>query len=147
MLRARTVDQYGNEAGTFTADTSPTDVQAGQMIDAAYDLVRLRVGLISDSSPDLQSQAKSVVMLLAARLIETVYYPEQAANDQSAASIYGEMYEDAIRSLEMAVRDDRATTTTGFLASVPIKGIAATSEPVLPLNFEQRDMDDPDPWP
>lgn len=145
LLRARTVDQYGNELGTFTDATRPTIEQADSLIDAAYDLVNLRVGRISDTSPEIITQAKAVVMLLAARLIETVYYPEQAAQDESAATLYGEMYEDAIKSLTSAILDDRSTTTSGWMANVPIKGLAAVTDPFadLPINYEQRDMDDP----
>jgi hypothetical protein len=145
MLRARTVDENGNEVGTFNDTTSPTATQAEQIIDSAYDLVLLRVGRISDDSSELQSQAKSVVMLLAARLIETVYYPEQAAQNQSAASLYGEMYEEAVRDLERAVEDDRSTSTTGGITSLSIQGATAGSDPDDPLPFafyEQRDLDE-----
>lgn len=147
MLRARTVDANGNELSTFTATTSPTATQAQQLLDSAYDLVRLRIGRISDSNDELIGQARTVVMLLAARLVETVYYPEQAAQTQSAAAIYGEMYEEAVRDLERAIEDDRSTTQTGFFSSIPIKGQAAVQGPSasdLPFAFyEQRDLDDP----
>jgi hypothetical protein len=143
LLRSRTVDEYGNEEQGFDAQTRPTLTQAEELIDAAYDLVRLRVGRIPDDADEIISQAKSVVMLLAARIIETVYYPEQARSDESAATLYGEMYEDAIRDLEGALKDDRSTTRTGFMASIPMKGLAALDESVWPINYEQRDMDDP----
>src|ERR1044072_2431372 len=96
LLRSRTVDEDGNEESGFDAPTRPTLTQAEELIDAAYDLVRLRVGRIPDDEEEIISQAKSVVMLLAARIIETVYSPERARSDESAASLYGEMYEDAI---------------------------------------------------
>lgn len=125
MLRARTVDENGNELGTFTDTTSPTATQAQQLLDSAYDLVRLRIGRIDDAEEETIEQAHTVVMLLAARLIETVYYPEQAAQNQSAATIYGEMYEEAVRDLANAIEDNRATTTTGFMSSIPLGGTAA----------------------
>jgi hypothetical protein len=140
LLRTRTVDEYGKEAGEFTTSTSPTLVEANQMIDAAYDLVNLRVGKIPDV-PDLANQAKSVVLLLAARLVETVYYPEQVTSDQSAAALYGDLYEDAIRSLEQSVRDDRAGAS--FITSIPLKGLAAADVDVLDAFGYQRDEDDP----
>jgi hypothetical protein len=143
LLRSRTVDEYGNEESGFGPTTRPTDVQAQEIIDSAYNLVALRVGRISDSSEEIIDQARSVTMLLAARMIETVYYPEQASSDESAATLYGEMYDDAIRSLEQAVKDNRATTGTGFMASIPVRGLAATEEAEYPINYEQRDMDDP----
>lgn len=143
LLRSRTVDEYGNEESGFGEDTRPTAVQAQELIDAAYDLVGLRVGRIPDTEQELIDQARSVTMLLAARMIETVYYPEQASSDESAAALYGEMYEDAIRSLESAVMDNRSTTQTGFMASIPVKGLAATTDYDYPINYEQRDLDDP----
>lgn len=155
MLRARTVDRYGNEEGTFTATTRPTASEATQIIDSAYDLVNLRVGRIPDADDELIAQAKSVVLLLAARLIETVYYPEQAAQSQSAATLYGDMYEEAVRALEAAIRDNRSTTQTGFMVSIPTKGRAAMPQDEIisgyealtgaewPLGWEQRDLDDP----
>lgn len=143
LLRSRTVDEYGNEESGFDTTTRPTLTQAEELIDAAYDLVRLRVGRIPDDAEEIISQAKSVVMLLAARIIETVYYPEQARSDESAATLYGEMYEDAIRDLEGAIRDDRSTTVTGFMASIPLKGLAATTDTTFPVNYEQLDLDDP----
>jgi len=150
LLRARLVDSYGNELDAFTDDvTRPGETQAQQLIDAAYDLVTLRVGPLPDGDELIGSQAKSVILLLAARLVETVYYPEQAAQDQSAASLYGEMYEEAIRSLEAAAADNRATTQTGFLASIPLKGLAAgsSSHGPWPINPEQMDLDEPiDPF-
>jgi hypothetical protein len=148
LLRARTVDRFGNEAGTFNENTRPTATEAQAIIDSAYDLVSLRIGPLPDGDELIGSQAKSVILLLAARLVETVYYPEQAAQDQSAAELYGEMYDDAIRSLESAVADNRATTTTGFFSSIPMKGIAASSgHGPWPINPEQRDLDEPvDPY-
>lgn len=145
LLRTRTVDEYGNEQSTFGLTTRPTLTEANNIIDSAYDLVKLRVGRLPDTQDEIISQAKAVVMLLAARLIETVYYPEQARDDESAASLYGDMYEDAIRDLEMAVKDNRAGTTGGFMYSIPTKGSAALHDPFadLPINYEQRDLDDP----
>lgn len=141
LLRARTLDQYGNEVGNFTADTRPTATQAQQIIDSAYNLVKIRIGKIDDFHEDVIEQAREVTMLLAARLIETVYYPEQAAQEQSAASLYAAMYEESIAALESSVRDARATTTTGFITSVPLKGI--TSGQDWPINWEQMNLDEP----
>lgn len=143
LLRSRTVDAFGNEIDTFTADTRPTAVQAQSIIDSAYDLVNLRVGRINSTETEIISQAKAVVMLLAARLIETVYYPEQAAQNESAATLYGEMYEESVRSLEQAIKDDRSTTLYGGIASIPLKGLAATQTDDLPINWEQQNLDEP----
>lgn len=147
LLRSRTVDQYGNEVDTFTSATRPTDVQAQNIIDSAFDLVNLRVGRINSASTEIIAQAKAVVMLLAARLIETVYYPEQAAQNESAAQLYGDMYNEAIASLESAIEDDRSTTTSGFMASIPLKGLAAGQVDDLPINWQQLNLDEPiDPY-
>lgn len=148
LLRARTVDAYGNEVDAFTAQTRPTDTQAANIIDSAYNLVTLRIGPLPDGDDVIGEQASSVILLLAARLVETVYYPEQAAQDQSAAALYAQMYDEAILSLEGAVKDNRGTTTTGFMASIPLKGLAAESgHGPWPINPEQRDLDEPiDPF-
>lgn len=141
LLRARTLDEYGNEVGAFTSDTRPNATQAQQAIDSAYNLVNLRIGRIDSRSVDIIEQAKSTTAFLAARIIETVYYPEQATQEQSVASVYAAMYEEAIAALESAVEDDRATTTTGFITSVPLKGIAADQE--WPINWAQLNLDEP----
>jgi len=142
LLRARTLDEYGNEIGMFTEDTTPTDDQAQEIVDSAYNLVKIRIGRIDTFSADLIDAAKTVVTLLAARLIETVYYPEQAAQEQSAAALYAAMYEESIVALEGAIRDNSATTRTGFMSSIPMKGLAATEEP-WPINWEQLNLDEP----
>jgi hypothetical protein len=55
MLRARTVDENGNEVGTFNDTTSPTATQAEQIIDSAYDLVLLRVGRSTSTTGGITS--------------------------------------------------------------------------------------------
>lgn len=149
FLRARTVDRYGNEIDAFTDATRPTEAQASQLIDAAHNLVSLKIGRINDLNDEIIEQAREVVKLLAARLVETVYYPEQAAQEQSAAALYGEMYDAAIASLIAAVEDNRGGTEGGSIASVPIVGLArATQDSITwPINPEQRNLDEPiDPY-
>jgi hypothetical protein len=80
LIRARTKDKTGNEVGTFTADTRPTDAQAQEAIDHAVTSVHQRVGTIGDACAD---QARLTAAYGAAAEIELSYFPEQTRTDRS----------------------------------------------------------------
>jgi hypothetical protein len=81
LLRARTKDQFGNELGTFTADTRPTDDQVLVLIGQAYDYVTARVD--SDLPQESWRAARSAIALKAAMLVELSYWPDQIPANQS----------------------------------------------------------------
>lgn len=97
LLRARTVNSVGVEVGTFTDTTRPTADQALAIVkQAARDLV-LKVG------PTIPEQymedAKQLVALRAAMLIELSYYPEQIRSRDSQYERYKELYDQGLPSL------------------------------------------------
>jgi hypothetical protein len=80
-IMARTKDAYGNELGTFTADTRPTAdqvrrtiVQAEQDVDAYID---------TDLPTEAIPIAREAVAIRAAMIIERSYYPEQITANRS----------------------------------------------------------------
>lgn len=100
LIRARTKDVNGNELGTFTADTRPTDVQAQQAIDNQVILLHAHVGVVGDGCSDL---ARMAAALGAAAEIELSYFPEQV---NSGRSIYPQLldrYADAVTGVESCV--------------------------------------------
>jgi hypothetical protein len=100
LIRARTKDSNGNELGTFTADTRPTDVQAQEAIDHAVVLVHLKVGAIGDGCA---SVAKMCATYGAAAEIELSYFPEQARADRSPYTFLIARWEEILIGVEQCV--------------------------------------------
>lgn len=77
--RTLAVSSPGTETylGTFTADTTPTDLQAGRLIGEAVSHVQTRLGHLIDTT--LASQATSIAAVRAAALIELAY-PQRAGD-------------------------------------------------------------------
>ena len=93
LIRTRTKDQFGNELGTFTADTRPTDDQVLVLIGQAYDYVTARVD--TDLPEESWSPARSCVALKAAMLVELSYWPDQIPLNQSPYSMLRQEFEGA----------------------------------------------------
>lgn len=108
-VRARTKKRgSGEELGTFTADTRPTDDQANQMIAEALLEVSSVVGPdIPDAAGDdpdaLRNAASGVVSLLAAMTVESSFYPEQVGAGRSNYAAMERRYERGLKKLEAAV--------------------------------------------
>jgi hypothetical protein len=80
LIRARTKDSNGNELGTFTAATRPTDAQAQEAIDHAVAALGEKVGIVAPPCTDV---ARMAAAYGAAAEIELSYFPEQARADRS----------------------------------------------------------------
>jgi hypothetical protein len=94
LLRTRTVDRQGNEGGTFTSDTRPTAAQVAEIIkQAALDL-SAQIG--PDIPDDLIPEARRIVAIRAAMLVELTYFPEQVAASRSPYAEYRQLWLDAI---------------------------------------------------
>lgn len=87
QLRARTVDNVGNELGTFTDATRPTFDEVSQLIQQA-----IGEALVEHGDPDvpedvdptqLYAAMKREVILTTAMEIELSYFPEQVAANRS----------------------------------------------------------------
>lgn len=120
IMRARTASG-GEELGTFTTETQPTAAEVETAIDRASGLVSPRLGSVRD---DLIELARSIVALRAAMLVETSYFPEEAAPDQSAYAAYREQYHDALADYDAAVGED-VGDGNARIASVPQGFLAA----------------------
>jgi hypothetical protein len=113
LLRARTQDDHDDEQGTFTDDTRPTADEATKIIEQAGSIVYARIGsveeevLICSGADDIRTQAKYMVSLLAAMLIELSYFPEQVKSDRSAYEHYRELWNEQMTSLTDAAAECR----------------------------------------
>jgi hypothetical protein len=103
LLRARTVDKSGTEVGTFTKDTKPTQEEAMILIRQAGRDVSLKLG--PEIPEAYLEDARHLVALKAAMLIELSYYPEQVAANNSPYDRYKVLYDEGLPSLVMAVTD------------------------------------------
>jgi len=80
LIRARTKDSNGQELGTFTTATRPTDAQAQEAIDHAVIALHEKVGPIGEHCAET---ARLCAAYGAAAEIELSYFPEQARTDRS----------------------------------------------------------------
>lgn len=103
LIRARTKDSNGNEIGTFTDATRPTDVQCQEAIDHQVILVHQKVGFIGDGCSDL---ARIAVAIGAAAEIELSYFPEQARTDRSPYTYLIQRYTEALNGVFACVTGD-----------------------------------------
>jgi hypothetical protein len=81
LIRARTKDQFGNELGTFTANTRPTGDEVSVLIDRAIADVTAKAD--TDIPVNSYNAAKSVIALRAAMMVEMSYWPDQIPLNQS----------------------------------------------------------------
>lgn len=100
LIRARTKDSNGNEVGTFTGATRPTDAQAQEAIDHATVAIREKVGAVGAACADV---AKLAVTYGAAAEIELSYFPEQARTDRSPYQFLLQRYEQLLTGVEQCV--------------------------------------------
>jgi hypothetical protein len=94
LLRARTKDSDGEEIGTFTPTTRPTDTEVETLIGQAAGYMSLFVG--DDTPQALWEEIGDVVSIRAAMTIELSYYPEQVASDRSAYAQYKLLWDEAV---------------------------------------------------
>lgn len=121
LLRSRTKDTNGNELGTFTADTRPTDGQVTAIIaTVAGDVETLAADAALPETPlVLYGSAKQLAVLATAMQVELSYFPEQVAQGRSP---YDQL---------KALYDDRLDRYTKALASVGTGGdVGGAADPV-----------------
>lgn len=112
LLRARTRDANGNELGTFTDDgrTRPTAAEVETLIDfAAGDVI----GNIDGPLPqNLREEARRLVALGAALLVEGSYFPEQAGGPgETVMDQYQRMYTAGVLRLRDATSGEASSET------------------------------------
>lgn len=101
LLRARTRDSHGNELGTFTADTRPTEDQVSGLLTSAAGDLSSAVG--ADLPQAVWQSAFTTAMYKAALLVELSYFPEQVASGRSPYEQIEELHEKALKNLRAAV--------------------------------------------
>jgi len=110
ILHARTTSRGGGEAGTFTANTRPTQEQVEEVIKDIVQECYTSFGQdIPDSKGDekdaLRNAAKRVVAMGVAAEIEISYFPEQVATQRSPYKMYQERYQEGVKKISRAVAD------------------------------------------
>jgi hypothetical protein len=101
IAMARTRDSMGNETGTFTADTRPTDDQVQRLIDQAVNDIRDEIGI--DVPDDLVEKAQQLTALRAVMYIELTYFANEVAQQKSAYPQIRELFKEALPRLQRAI--------------------------------------------
>lgn len=126
LIRARTKVPGGVEAGTFNDNTRPTAAEVEELIAQAVDHVEAAIG--GDPCNDqLRESAGAASALLAAILIETSYWPEQAESRGSAAARLESLFNARVKSLTAAVAEQCGGQGTGGAGDGNSGAIAAGS--------------------
>lgn len=112
LIRARTKIPGGGEAGTFTEQTRPTKAEVERIIEQAVDHVAAAVGGEPCNDQLIQSSTAAAGML-AAVIIETSYWPEQAEARGSAAARLEKLFDTRMKSLTAAVAEECGGQGTG----------------------------------
>jgi hypothetical protein len=102
----RTVDSVNNITGTFSRDTQPDDASVSRLILAAGDDVRRKIG--TDIPDDLVDDARRVVAVRTAMLIELSMFPSEVASDRSPYPQLKALYEELILDLSDSVSAEEA---------------------------------------
>lgn len=111
LLRARTKDSFGNELGTFTDDTRPTDEQVLRLIKLAEGDVAVQ--LPDDLPEEYYQELHALIALKAAMLVELTHFPEQVRTGRSAYAEYERMFDNQMESLKEELIVDPPPDTTG----------------------------------
>lgn len=99
---SRTRDQYGNLTGTFSGSTTPTSTQVTSLITKAVDTVSQKIG--TEIPAALRTDAKEVVALRVAMLIETALFADQMSNARSPYPVLQDQYEAGLADLQLAIQ-------------------------------------------
>jgi hypothetical protein len=98
-LIAAYTTSMGNELGTFTADTRPTDTEVDALIDVAVSDLHSRINVPIPG--DKAAEARNLVALQTATLIQTSRFPDNLDTDRSAYSQYSTMYLQGAEALRL----------------------------------------------
>lgn len=128
LLRARTVDTNGQELGTFTAQTRPTETQVALLIETATGELAAKIG--STIHADFHPLARTAATYRAASLVEISYFPEQVATGRSPYEHLRDLWTDTLASLSEAL-DEAASGGHGSALNPSYKFETG----VLPLDY------------
>lgn len=117
VLRARTADANGNELGTFTEDTRPTDDEVTSYIEDA--VAELTVRLPDELTETQQAFGKRLAAIRAAMFVEISLHPDSDANDGSAYARLEKIFDSGWAALSGRIEDGEGFD--GRLVSVPLE--------------------------
>ena len=128
LITSRTKDKYGNEVGTFTANTRPQDSQVTRIIGECADQVSTVIG---DDIPDvLFVDANNLVALLAACQIELSFFPEQVNSNRSPYREMIALYNENIQTLAKEVSSVEEGGDPGSGTTFPtLRAVGAFPDP------------------
>lgn len=119
LITARTKDANGNEPGTFTSATRPTNDQVTTLIGQAVDRLAGRIG--DTIPPSLFGAATEVVALDVASRVELSFFPDQISAGRSPYQELKKLHDDAEAELLAAIAargastgDENGSSPTGF---------------------------------
>lgn len=98
LLAVRTIDSGGDELGTWTSETRPTDVQVQTLCELAAEDLSARLG--TDPPDDLLDECRRAATLQAASLVLLSFYPEAATGSGGQISTFTAMYLQAAGQLQ-----------------------------------------------
>lgn len=101
LLHARTKDTNGNELGTFTSETRPTNTQVAQIIGTAVHNVG--TALKGTIPAEWLPEAAEIAALKAAMLVELSFFPEQIRTGRSPYTEYKDLYDQKIQLIQEAL--------------------------------------------
>lgn len=135
LLRARTKDSFGNESGTFTAETRPTAMQVDGHITTAMALVCTRLPPLDEIAVDLLPAVAGVVAYRAALRVEKSYFPEQVRSDRSAYEQLRDEYLDDLAALvDAAAHGGSEQIESRDIAMIPVASWTSGGHCVPPLD-------------
>lgn len=120
ILRVRTVvpGSGGKEEGTFNTKTRPTAVEAEAIITNAVAQTLLSTG------PDIPERfwepAKTVILYMAAVLLELSFYKNEIDKGISAYPAYQQLYKDSLDGLINSISGTTAASPTQGFFTVPV---------------------------
>lgn len=105
LERIRTVDRdTGEEIGTFTARTRPTDEDAEAVIDQAVDDILAEIPHDAMIDPIHYRKVQRAITFYAAMIVEGSWYKEQA-NERGGPTWQSE-YQEALKNLQARIEED-----------------------------------------
>ena len=85
LIATRTIEHHGDEVGTFTPDTRPTDLQASDLCAVAAGDVMIALGVEGDElSDEFVGEARQLAALRRAQLVLMSFYPETQTTGATA---------------------------------------------------------------
>ena len=109
LLRTRTKNDVGSEAGEFSTTTRPTLVQATALLGDAKNIVTGKIGTAEPCTDELALDAAHVIHLRCALMIELSYFPEQINTNRSPYEQIKALYDSDLRDLIEAIAEECGT--------------------------------------